>query len=113
MGTGGGDTWKAMWRDCGGTTHLCVILAGSAGYAHAVEMATGRTIGFAFLGTLLGGALGAGLGIAGGLLWTSLAGTSGFEGYSGFVVAYWMLAGILVGLFAGLVAGIRLARRPA
>ena len=74
-------------------------------------MAAGRTIGFAFLGTILGGALGAGIGIGGGLAWTSFAQTSGFEGYSGFVVAYWMLAGILIGLFGGLIAGIRLGRK--
>jgi hypothetical protein len=111
MRTGGGDTWKALWRDCVQATHLSVILALSAGYGHVASMAAGRTIGFAFLGTFLGGAAGAALGIGGGLAWTSLAQTSGFEGYSGYVVAYWMLAGILFGLFAGLLAGIRLARR--
>lgn len=74
-------------------------------------MATARRVGFALLGMILGAAAGGGAGIGGGLLYTTLAQTSGFEGYSGFVVAFWMLAGGLVGLVAGLVTGLRLARR--
>ncbi len=51
------------------------------------------------------------MGLLGGLAYTELAATSGFEGYSGFVVAGWMLAGIVVGLIAGLVAGIKRSKR--
>ncbi len=74
-------------------------------------MSAGRIIGSALLGLLLGGIVGGGLGLAGGLAYTELAGTSGFEGKSGFVVAYWILAGIVLGLVSGLVAGVRRARR--
>ena len=68
-------------------------------------------IGFAFLGLLLGGAAGGGLGLLGGLAFTELSNTSGFEGYSGFVVAYWILGGIMLGLVAGCIAGLKRARR--
>lgn len=54
--------------------------------------------------------LGGGTGLLGGLAWVELAGTSGFEGYSGFVVIYWALAGILVGLAAGAVFGAKSGR---
>lgn len=74
-------------------------------------MSTGRTIGLALLGMLLGGVAGGGMGLLGGLAYTELAATSGFEGYSGFVVAGWILAGLAIGMIAGLVAGIRRARR--
>ena len=74
-------------------------------------MPAGRLIGFALLGTILGGVVGGGVGLLGGLGYTSLAETSGFEGYSGFVVAFWLLGGILFGLFAGLILGIRFSRR--
>jgi hypothetical protein len=60
------------------------------------------------LGAMAGGILG----LLGGLAYTSLAQTSGFEGYSGYVVAFWMLAGIALGLIAGLAGGVRLGRRP-
>lgn len=74
-------------------------------------MSAGRTIGFALLGLLLGGFAGGGLGLLGGLAYTELADTSGFEGYSGFTVAYWMLGGIIFGMIAGLVAGLKRSRR--
>ena len=74
-------------------------------------MSAGRTIGFAVLGLLLGAIAGGIVGLLGGLGFTELAGTSGFEGYSGFVVAYWILGGIILGLIAGLIAGLRLSRR--
>lgn len=74
-------------------------------------MSTGRTIAFALVGLLLGGVAGGAMGLLGGLAYTELAATSGFEGYSGFVVAGWMLAGIVVGLIAGLVAGIKRSKR--
>ena len=69
-------------------------------------MATGRRIGFAVLGLLLGGVLGGGAGLLGGLGYTQLAETSGFEGYSGYVVAMWMLIGIVIGMIAGLITGV-------
>lgn len=47
------------------------------------------------------------LGLLGGLGWTKLAATSGFEGYSGFVVVYWLAGGILLGLAAGIYAAVR------
>jgi hypothetical protein len=75
------------------------------------EMSTGRKIGFALLGLVLGGVVGCGLGLLGGLAYTELTSTSGFEGYSGFVVAYWMLCGIVLGLIAGLVAGLKWSHR--
>lgn len=74
-------------------------------------MSTGRTIAFGLLGLLLGGVAGGGIGLLGGLAYTELAATTGFEGYSGFVVAGWMLAGIVIGMVAGLVAGIKRSRR--
>jgi hypothetical protein len=74
-------------------------------------MSAGRSIGFALLGLILGAIVGGGVGLLGGLGYTGLAQTSGFEGYSGFVAAYWMLGGIVVGLIAGVIFGTRLARR--
>lgn len=74
-------------------------------------MSKGRSIGFALLGLLLGGAAGGGAGLLGGLGYTELANTSGFEGYSGFVVVVWMLFGILIGMVAGLVIGLSRSRR--
>ena len=53
--------------------------------AMVVSMSAGRRIGFALLGLVLGAATG---GLLGGFAFTGLAETSGFEGYSGFVVAY-------------------------
>jgi hypothetical protein len=66
-------------------------------------MTTGRKIGIVILFPLIGGLLG----FLGGLAWTELAATSGFEGYSGFVVVYWLFAGIILGLAAGLIAAFR------
>ncbi len=74
-------------------------------------MSAARTFGFALLGAVIGAATGAGLGLLGGLGHTELASVSGFEGYSGFVVAYWMLAGCVLGLLVGIFAGVKLARR--
>jgi len=74
-------------------------------------MATGRTLGFVLFGAVLGAVLGCGAGLGGGLAWITLAGTSSFEGYSGFVVGLWMLAGIIIGLIAGAVWAARRARR--
>lgn len=73
-------------------------------------MAAGRSIALGLLCALLGAIAGGGLGIGGGLAWTALAETSSFEGYSGFVIAYWMLAGIILGFIAGAIFGARLGR---
>jgi hypothetical protein len=73
-------------------------------------MTVAGTIGLALLGLLLGVVAGGGLGLLGGLAYTELADISGFEGYSGFVVAYWILGGIVLGLIAGLIAGLRWSR---
>jgi hypothetical protein len=53
--------------------------------------------------------VGGAVGLCCGLAYTALAGTSSFEGYSGFVVAYWMLAGIIPGAIAGPILLIRRA----
>ncbi len=66
-------------------------------------MSTGRKTALVILSPFAGGLLG----FLGGLAWTELAATSGFEGYSGFVVIYWLLAGLILGLFAGLIAAFR------
>lgn len=74
-------------------------------------MASGRTLGFAFLGALIGAAVGCALGLGGGLAWITLAGTSSFEGQSGFVVGFWILAGIILGLVFGAIRAARWSRR--
>ncbi len=74
-------------------------------------MSAGRTIGLAFLGLLVGGIAGGGVGLLGGLAYTKLAAISGFEGESGFVVAGWMIVGILAGVIGGLILGVKRARR--
>jgi uncharacterized BrkB/YihY/UPF0761 family membrane protein len=74
-------------------------------------MAMGHRIGLAFAGMLLGAAAGAGVGLLGGLGYTALADTSGFEGYAGFVVGFWMLGGIAAGMTLGLIAAYRISRR--
>jgi hypothetical protein len=66
-------------------------------------MTAGRKFAIVILSPLAGGALG----FLGGLAWTELAATSGFEGYSGFVVVYWLFAGLVLGLAAGLIAAFR------
>ena len=64
-------------------------------------MAFMRMLGIGALGLVGGCALGAGGGLLGGLGYTSLAGVSGFEGYSGYVVGAWLLVGALLGAAAG------------
>ena len=76
-------------------------------------MTAGQKLGLIILGIFLGGAVGCGLGLAGGLAWTTLASTSGFEGYSGFVVAFWMLGGIIAGAIAGPFLALRFAAKKA
>jgi hypothetical protein len=61
-----------------------------------------------FLGALIGGVLGIGLGFA----WTTLAHTSDFEGYSGMLVFFtFMPIGIIVGALAGAIGLGYLASR--
>ena len=66
-------------------------------------MTTGRKIGIVILAPLIGGFAG----FLGGLVWTELAATSGFEGYSGFVVVYLLIGGFILGLITGLIAAFR------
>lgn len=66
-----------------------------------------RKAGMALLGALGGAVIGGLAGLGGGLAWTELASVSGSEGYSGYVVAYWILAGIVLGLLAGAIFGAR------
>ncbi len=61
----------------------------------------------AVIGLLMGGLAGGIIGILGGLGYTNLASTTSFEGYSGFVVVFWMLAGILLGMIIGFVTGLK------
>ncbi|WP_210527222.1 hypothetical protein [Rubellimicrobium arenae] len=74
-------------------------------------MALGRKVGFAFLGALLGAMAGGLAGLVAGLVYTEGAATSGFEGYSGYVVALSMLLGIAVGMVAGVIVGWSRATR--
>lgn len=76
-------------------------------------MSATRRIGFSLLGMLLGLIAGGLLGLLGGLAYTTLAETSGFEGYSGYVVGFWILGGLMAGLICGLILGFRYAHRPA
>lgn len=66
-------------------------------------MSTARKTALVILSPLAGGLLG----FLGGLGWTELAATSGFEGYSGFVVIYWFIGGAFLGFIAGLIAAFR------
>lgn len=74
-------------------------------------MSAGRTIATIVAGIIAGGLGGGGLGIAGGLAYTTVAQTPGFEGYSGYVVAMWMLLGIIVGALAGPFILLKLLKR--
>jgi hypothetical protein len=68
-------------------------------------MSVGSKIGFGLLGLVAGAVIGGGFGLGGGLAWTELMNTSTFEGYSGFVVVFWIAGGILLGGVAGLILG--------
>lgn len=74
-------------------------------------MSLARRLGFALLGITLGSSGGGVAGLLAGLAFTGIAGTSGFEGYSGFVVAFWILGGIMLGMIAGLVVAYKFARK--
>lgn len=71
-----------------------------------------RRLSIAVLGLILGGALGAGAGLLGGLAYTELAGTTDFEGASGYVVVAWLVCGLFLGAIVGTIAGARWDRSP-
>ena len=73
-------------------------------------MSIARRLAFSVLGIILGSSGGGIVGLFAGLAYTEIAGTTGFEGYSGFVVAYWILGGIAIGIIAGLIVAHKLAR---
>ena len=73
-------------------------------------MSLARRLGFALLGITLGSSGGGVAGLLGGLAYIEIAGTSGFEGYSGFVVAFWILGGVVLGMIAGLAVAYRWAK---
>jgi hypothetical protein len=73
-------------------------------------MSLARRLAFAVLGLALGAAGGGVIGLLAGLAYVEIAQTSGFEGYSGFVVAFWILGGITVGMIAGLIVAYKMAR---
>jgi hypothetical protein len=72
-------------------------------------MSLGRKIGFGVLGLFIGLVAGAAIGLGCGLAWITLAETSSFEGYSGFVVGFWILGGAAVGALAGMLLLLRKA----
>jgi len=73
-------------------------------------MSIARRLAFAVLGLALGAAGGGVIGLLAGLAYIEIAGTSGFEGYSGFVVAFWIMGGITIGMIGGLAVAYKLAR---
>ena len=70
-----------------------------------------RRLALAALGITLGSSGRGVVGLLAGLAYIEIADTSGFEGYSGFVVAFWMLGGVAIGMMLGLVFAYRLARK--
>lgn len=74
-------------------------------------MKLARRLGLAALGLILGSAVGGVVGLLAGLAYVEIANTSGFEGYSGFVVAFWLLGGVTLGMILGLVVAYRFARK--
>jgi hypothetical protein len=79
--------------------------------AHASRMSIARRLGISLLGLLAGSALGAGAGLLGGLAYTELAGTTDFEGASGYVVVAWLVCGLFIGAIGGTILGARWGRR--
>jgi hypothetical protein len=69
-----------------------------------------RRLAFAALGITLGASGGGIAGLLAGLAYVEIAGTSGFEGYAGFVVAFWILGGVVLGMIIGLVVAYRWAK---
>jgi hypothetical protein len=77
---------------------------------HSEAMSAGRTIALALVWAIPGAVAGGVAGLLLGLGYITVAQTSSFEGYSGFVVGGWILFGILAGLVAGAVFGARRGR---
>ena len=73
-------------------------------------MSIARRLAFAALGITLGSSGGGIAGLLAGLAYTEIAATSGFEGYSGFVVAFWILGGVAIGMIVGLVVAYKFSR---
>jgi ABC-type antimicrobial peptide transport system permease subunit len=78
---------------------------------HVPDMSRGRSLGFGLLGAVIGAATGVGVGLLAGLAYSELAAVASFEGASGYAVAFWMLAGLVLGAVVGLLAGLKMARR--
>jgi hypothetical protein len=76
-------------------------------------MSIARRLGFAVLGLTLGSSGGGIAGLLAGLAYIEIAQTSGFEGYSGFVVAFWILGGIVIGMIAGLIVAFKFVKSGA
>ena len=74
-------------------------------------VSTTRRIGLALLGIIFGSAFGGVVGLLSGLTYVGIAGSSGFEGYSGFVVAFWIIGGVTIGMMVGLVFAYRAVRK--
>ena len=66
-------------------------------------MSSAHRFAYAMLGITVGASAGAVVGLLAGLAHIEIAGTSGFEGYSGFVVAFWLLSGVMIGMVAGVL----------
>jgi ABC-type branched-subunit amino acid transport system permease subunit len=73
-------------------------------------MSIARRLAFSVLGMVLGSSGGGIAGLLAGLAYTEIAATSGFEGYSGYVVAYWILGGVAIGTIVGLIVAYRFSR---
>ena len=73
-------------------------------------MSLARRLAFAILGLSLGSSGGGIAGLLVGLAYIEIAGTSGFEGYSGFVVAFWTLGGVTIGMIVGLVIAYKFVK---
>lgn len=76
-------------------------------------MSIARRLGFAVLGLTLGSSGGGIAGLLAGLAYIEIAQTSGFEGYSGFVVGFWILGGIVIGMIAGLIVAFKFVKSGA
>ena len=74
-------------------------------------MSMARRLGFAALGITLGSSGGGIIGLLAGLGYIEIADTTGFEGYSGFVVVFSMLGGVAIGMILGLVLAYKLATK--
>jgi hypothetical protein len=77
-------------------------------------MGVASKIGMALAGALGGLVAGGAIGLGAGLAFVTVAETSGFEGYAGYVAVLWALGGAFLGIFAGAWLALRRqARRQA